>query len=126
MVEHKAKHLDAFFGALADPTRRAMLRHLSRGRCTVSQLAAPFEMSLAAASKHIKVLEAAGLIHRDIQGRTHVCELDARPMHGGMEWLRHYEAFWTQRLDALDNLLRAERSQKTERTRSRPAAKKKK
>lgn len=108
MVDNKPERLDAVFHALADPTRRAMLRSLSRQPCSVGELAAPFEMSLAAASKHIKVLERAGLVQREVQGRTHLCRLDARPMHGGMEWMRHYERFWNERLDALDALLQAE------------------
>ncbi len=85
-----------------------MLRDLSRQARSVGELAQPFEISLAAASKHIKVLEGAGLVRREVQGRTHVCRLDARPLHGGMEWMRHYEQFWNQRLDALETLLRSE------------------
>ena len=115
MVEHDSDGLDAVFRALADPTRRAMLRSLARRPCSVGELAEPFEISLAAASKHIKALERAGLVHREVQGRTHLCRLDARPMHAGMEWMRHYERFWSQRLDVLDALLRAE-------DRARPAA----
>ncbi|MBF6024645.1 ArsR/SmtB family transcription factor [Lysobacter niastensis] len=107
MVDKQAR-LDAVFRALADPTRRAMLNDLAGGERSVGELAAPFQMSLAAASKHIKVLEGAGLIRRDVQGRTHVCRLDARPMHAGLEWIRHYERFWNQRLDALEALLQAE------------------
>ncbi|MBU8977868.1 MULTISPECIES: metalloregulator ArsR/SmtB family transcription factor [unclassified Lysobacter] len=108
MVELTSDRLDAVFRALSDPTRRAMLRNLSRQPRSVGELAEPFEISLAAASKHIKVLEGAGLVQREVQGRTHVCRLDARPLHAGMEWMRHYEQFWNQRLDALDALLRAE------------------
>jgi hypothetical protein len=65
-------------------------------------------MSLAAASKHIQVLERAGLVRREIHGRSHMCSLDAAPMHAGAEWLRHYETFWNQRLDALESLLQRE------------------
>lgn len=108
MVEYSSHRLDAVFHALADPTRRAMLRSLSKQPRSVGELAAPFDISLAAASKHIKVLEGAGLLRRKIQGRTHTCRLDARPMHAGMEWMRHYEQFWNQRLDALEAALRAE------------------
>lgn len=107
MVEKDAQ-LDAVFHALADPTRRAMLRSLAQGQASVGELAAPYAMSLAAASKHIKVLERAGLVRREVQGRTHLCRLDAAPMHGGLEWMRHYERYWTQRLEALDALLQAE------------------
>lgn len=105
MVEYE---LDAVFHALADPTRRAMLRRLAEGERSVGALAAPFDMSLTAASKHIRVLERAGLVRRSVRGRTHLCSLDARPMHGGLEWLRHYEQFWNRRLDDLDEALRAE------------------
>lgn len=108
MVDITSDELDAVFRALADPTRRAMLRSLSGRPRTVGELAEPFEISLAAASKHIKSLERAGLVQREVQGRTHVCRLDARPLHGGMEWMRHYERFWNERLDALDALLRTE------------------
>ena len=100
--------LDSLFAALSDRTRRAMLGTLASGERSVGELAAPFDMSLAAASKHIKVLEAAGLVKREVQGRTHRVRLDAHPLHAGVEWLRHYERFWTLRLDALDALLQAE------------------
>ncbi len=108
MVEHFSDALDAVFQALADPTRRAMLAELARGERSVGELAAPFEISLAGASKHIKVLEAAGLIRRTVNGRTHLCALEPGPMHAGAEWLRHYEHFWNTRLDALEALLDAE------------------
>lgn len=85
-----------------------MLQGLAKGPRNVSDLAAPFDMSLAAASKHIKVLEKAGLVRRSVQGRTHVCSLDAMPMHAGVEWMRHYEKFWNQQLDVLEALLVAE------------------
>ncbi|WP_048817113.1 ArsR/SmtB family transcription factor [Ralstonia solanacearum] len=108
MVKHSSDPLDAVFHAVADPTRRAMLRSLAEQPRTVGDLAAPFDISLAAASKHIKVLERAGLVRRSVQGRTHVCSLDAMPMHAGMEWMRHYEHFWNTRLDALEAALRAD------------------
>lgn len=105
MVEDRAQTLDDVFHALADPTRRAMLSTLAKAPLTVGELAAPFDMSLNAVSKHIKVLEGAGLVRRSIEGRQHICHLDARPMHAGMEWIRHYEKFWQQRLDLLESLL---------------------
>ncbi len=108
MVEYSSAQLDAVFHALADPTRRAMLQRLAGGEQSVGALAAPFAISLAAASKHIKVLERVGLVQRSIQGRKHFCRLEARPMHGGLEWIRHYEQFWNRRLDTLDQALRAE------------------
>lgn len=104
--------LDAVFGALADPTRRAMLRELARQPRTVGELAAPFDISLAGASKHIQVLERAGLIQREIHGRVHLCTLDARPLHAGAEWLRHYERFWNTRLDVLEKLLETDHAAK--------------
>jgi DNA-binding transcriptional ArsR family regulator len=85
-----------------------MLRDLAEGDRTVTQLAAPFPISLAAASKHIKALEAAGLIRREVRGRTHLCRLDPAPLSGAHEWLGFYERFWTGRLDALECLLREE------------------
>jgi DNA-binding transcriptional ArsR family regulator len=83
-----------------------MLRDLSRGERTVSQLAEPFAMSLAAASKHIKALENAGLIRREVRGRTHLCRLAPGPLASAHQWLSFYERFWTDRLDVLDRLLR--------------------
>ena len=110
MVDDPAP-LDALFRALADPTRRAMLRDLAAGPRTVGELAAPFDITLAGASKHIQVLERAGLLRREVTGRVHTCHLDAHPLHAGAEWLRHYERFWTQRLDALETLLNADSGQ---------------
>jgi DNA-binding transcriptional ArsR family regulator len=106
MVERPNPHLDAVFHALGDATRRRMLRDLARGERSVTQLAEPFEMSLAAASKHIKALEGAGLIRREVRGRTHICRLDATPLSDAHEWLRFYERFWNSRLDELERLLR--------------------
>ena len=108
MVEHDSHALDTIFHALGDATRRTMLGDLAAGERTVGELAQPFAMSLAAASKHIKVLEAAGLIRRDIRGRTHVCSLDPAPLMSADEWLGVYRRFWTDRLDTLEQLLRAE------------------
>lgn len=106
MVELDAPRLDAVFHALGDATRRRMLRELADGGRTVSELAQPFEISLAAASKHIKALERAGLIEREVRGRTHLCRLAPGPLAGAHAWLSFYETFWTGRLDALDRLLR--------------------
>src|SRR5688500_7410520 len=99
MVDNKIR-LDAVFGALSDRTRRDMLRRLAAREHTVGELAAPFDMTLAAASRHIKALESAGMVRRTVQGRSHPCRLHAQPLHAGLEWLRHYERFWNQRLDA--------------------------
>ena len=111
MVELLAPELDSIFHALGDPTRRRMLRQLAAGEHTVTQLAEPFAISLAAASKHIKVLESAGLIRREVRGRTHVCSLDPGPLSSAHEWLGFYERFWTDRLSQLDRLLRQEDAQ---------------
>lgn len=108
MVEHHAYGLDAVFHALGDPTRRRMLRALADGQRTVGQLAEPFEMSLAAASKHVRALEHAGLIRREVRGRSHLCSLNAAPLAAAQAWLAYYERFWTDRLDALEQLLREE------------------
>ena len=108
MVEYHSQQLDTVFHALGDPTRRSMLHKLVSGEQTVSQPAEPFAISLAAASKHIKSLEKAGLIQREVRGRTHMCRLDARPLAKASNWLNYYERFWTSRLDDLEQLLRQE------------------
>lgn len=108
MVESETPQLDAVFHALGDATRRHILDDLADGERTVGQLAEPFAISLAAASKHIKALEKAGLIRREVRGRTHVCRLDPGPLATAHEWLGVYERFWTGRLDALERLLREE------------------
>lgn len=108
MVEYITPHLDAVFHALADPTRRAMLDHLARGERSVGELAAPFSMSLAGASKHIKVLEGAGLVRRTVRGRTHRCRLEPVRLAEAHGWLTRYERFWNERLDTLEALLRGE------------------
>ena len=105
MVELNHLPLDAVFGALADPTRRAMLQRLADGEASVGELAAPHAMSLAAASKHIRVLERAGLIDRTVKGRTHSCRLNPEPLAGIDVWLRHYQKFWQARLDDLERAL---------------------
>jgi DNA-binding transcriptional ArsR family regulator len=109
MVELNPPDLDAVFHALGDGTRRQMLRHLSQAEHTVGELAAPFAISLAAASKHVKALENAGLIRREVRGRTHLCRLNPGPLASANQWLGYYEAFWSVRLDVLDELLQAER-----------------
>ncbi|QFU15982.1 ArsR/SmtB family transcription factor [Microvirga thermotolerans] len=113
MVELRTSQLDTVFHALGDATRRRMLRALAGGERTVGQLAEPFAISLAAASKHIKVLENAGLIRREVRGRTHLCRLDPGPLASAHAWLSFYEGFWTDRLDALERLLREEDDRKT-------------
>jgi DNA-binding transcriptional ArsR family regulator len=113
MVELQTPLLDSVFHALGDATRRQMLRDLSSGERTVGQLAQPFAISLAAASKHIKALENAGLIRREVRGRTHLCRLAPGPLASAHEWLGFYERFWTHRLDVLEQLLREEDAHKS-------------
>ena len=114
MVELDSLHLNSVFQALGDATRRSMLRELSAGERTVGELAEPFAISLAGASKHIKVLEKAGLIRREVRGRTHVCHLEPGPLASADQWLRHYERFWTSRLDALEQALRQDDARKAQ------------
>jgi DNA-binding transcriptional ArsR family regulator len=96
------EQLDAVFHAMADPTRREMLRALAARERTVGELAAPHPISLAAASKHVRVLERTGLVRRTVHGRRHVCRLEAAPLAAATDHLRFYERFWTARLDALE------------------------
>ena len=105
MVELQTDGLDRVFHALADPTRRAMLRRLANGEHSVGELAEPFDMSFAAAAKHVKVLEGAGLLRRTIEGRTHRCRIEAGPLAEADRWIAYYERFWTGRLDALETAL---------------------
>jgi DNA-binding transcriptional ArsR family regulator len=102
MVEHA---LDDVFRALGHPTRRAMLDDLAGRERTVGQLAEPFSISLAAASKHVRVLERAGLVERTIAGRRHVCRLAPEPIEEAHRWLERYRAFWAERLGALEEAL---------------------
>jgi DNA-binding transcriptional ArsR family regulator len=108
MVEQEPTWLDAVFHALADDTRRRMLGTLAGGERSVGRLAAPFAMSLAAASKHIGVLERAGLVERAVAGRTHRLRLAPAPLVAAYQWLVLYERFWSGRLDILERLLREE------------------
>ncbi len=100
--------LDRTFGALADPTRRAILARLAAGEATVGELAAPFAVSRPAISKHLRVLERAGLVQRTRTGRLSRCALDADPMRDAAEWVERYRAFWEGRLDALSRYLERE------------------
>ncbi|UEM19284.1 metalloregulator ArsR/SmtB family transcription factor [Skermanella mucosa] len=113
MVEQQTTNLDLVFQALADPTRRAMLRDLAAGERRIGELAAPFSMSLEAASKHVRVLERAGLVRRRIQGRAHVCRIQPAPLAAAQDWIRFYERFWTGRLDALETLLKSGPTEET-------------
>lgn len=98
--------LDQTFHALADPTRRAIISRLRAGTGRVTDLAGEFDVSLNAVSKHIKVLERAGLVDREIRGREHFIHLNAAPLAAAEDWIAHYRKFWTARLSRLDNLMR--------------------
>jgi DNA-binding transcriptional ArsR family regulator len=99
-------HLTATFAALADPTRRAILARLASGEASVTALAEPFEMSLPAISKHLKVLERAGLIARSRDAQWRPCRLTADPLRDAADWLEHYRQFWEQSFDRLEDHLR--------------------
>jgi DNA-binding transcriptional ArsR family regulator len=103
MVEYNSDYLDKLFGALADPTRRAVVNRLSQGPATVTELAGPLDMSLNAVSKHLKVLERAGLVGREIQGRTHRLYLIPGPLSDLQQWIGFYRRFWE--IEGLDSLL---------------------
>ncbi|MBO0705207.1 MAG: winged helix-turn-helix transcriptional regulator [Candidatus Dormibacteraeota bacterium] len=107
MVEEGAV-MDGVFHALAHDVRRAMLRRLAEGSLTAGELAEPLTMSLAAASKHVKVLERAGLVHLTVDGRRHVYRLEPGPLASASAWLRFYERHWTERLDALEELFQTD------------------
>lgn len=112
MVNYYPATLDATFSALADPTRRAILAKLAQGESSVSTLAEPFDVSLPAISKHLRVLESAGLVARKKDGRVHRCRLIAEPMKEAAAWIEHYRCFWEAQLDALSQYL--ERSKEGE------------
>ncbi len=97
--------LDTTFSALSDPTRRAILSKLAKGDMPILELASPFDMSLPAVSKHIRVLEKAGLLIRKKQGRVHYCRLNAKPLRDAAKWLAFYQQFWDAKLDSLANFL---------------------
>ena len=103
--------LDHTLGALADPTRRALLQRLSRGEARVTDLAGPFAISLNSVSKHIRRLERAGLVRRRRSGREHILSLNPEPLDEAAAWMERQRTLWTARLDALDELLRAEEAQ---------------
>lgn len=109
MVENR---LDTVFRALADPTRRGMLADLALGEKSIGALAEPFAMSFAGASKHVKVLEEAGLLSRRKVGRTHLIRLEAKPLEEAERWLRQWEKFWSVRLDRLQALVEQDRKDK--------------
>jgi DNA-binding transcriptional ArsR family regulator len=109
VVEHSAASLDRVFGAVADPTRRAILRQLGKQPARVTDIAKAFPVSLNAVSKHLMVLERAGLIEREVEGREHFCRLNSVPLKKASQWLSQTHAFWEQRLDALERHLEKRR-----------------
>lgn len=105
MQQHTSQQLDATFAALADPTRRAILARLAAGEASVNELAQPFDMSQPAISKHLRVLERAGLISRSRDAQRRPCRLDAKPLAEADKWLERYREFWEASFDRLDSLL---------------------
>jgi DNA-binding transcriptional ArsR family regulator len=104
MVEH-TEQLDRVFSALSHPARRAIVARLAGGVATVSEIAEPFDMSLNAVSKHLMVLEDAGLLAREVVGREHRCALNAAPLAEASEWVEHYRKFWEAQLESLEEFL---------------------
>ncbi len=105
------ERIDVTFQALADPTRRAMLARLAQGEVSIGELAEPFAMSFAGASKHVATLEKAGLIERRRHGRHYLCKLRAAPLEEAQAWLSQWEAHWTRRLDRLEALISKEKGE---------------
>jgi DNA-binding transcriptional ArsR family regulator len=104
--------LTAVLGAISHPSRRAIIARLAKGPARVTEIAEPFDMSLNAVSKHLKVLEAAGLIHREKQGRDHVIEFRAKPLKQVAGWVHEYERFWNEHLDRLESYFIEKRKRK--------------
>ncbi len=112
MVKCSSK-LDTIFAALSDPTRRAILSRLARGDLSVGELARPFDVSLPAVSRHLRVLQQAGLLTQDRQGRVRRCRLQAAPMRAAAAWIQRYHRFWTGQLDALAQFVEQTESDST-------------
>lgn len=106
MVNYSSRQLDLAFGALAHPIRRGILARLSTGEASISELAKPFKVSAPAITKHMKILEEAGLLKRAKQGREHRCKLEAEKLKQVEEWLEQYRTMWNERLDALEKYLK--------------------
>lgn len=124
MVKYNNDTLDATFGALSDPTRRAILARLSKGEAQVTELAEPFGMSLPAVSKHLRVLEKAKLITRNVDGRVHRLSINPKPLKSAQSWIEHYEKFWKEQLSSLETYLNKTNFNNT--TASKPESKEKK
>ena len=122
MVVDSSPRLDRVFHALAHPARRAIVRQLSNGERTLSELASPLKMTFPAATKHVRVLEAAKLVRRRVAGREHRCSLIAAPLQDAMLWTEQFRQYWEIRFEALDSLLdemKLEETKSTEPSRSR-------
>lgn len=118
-----ADQLSTTFAALADPTRRAILARLASGECSVSELAEPFDMSMPAVSKHLRVLERAGLIARGREAQWRPCRIDAGPLKDVAEWTERYRHIWEARLDRLDSYLQTMKAKKEQRHARQPRRK---
>ena len=105
MGEHKASQLDDLFGAIADPTRRAILDRLARGEARVTDIAADFPISLNSVSKHLRMLERAGLVVRSVHGREHRLSLQAEPLDAAAAWIEQHRQFWEQSLAGLEDFV---------------------
>jgi DNA-binding transcriptional ArsR family regulator len=124
MVNYSGIALDSTFAALSDATRRGILARLARqGTTSVSDLAAPYQMSLPAVSKHLRVLEHAGLVSRQKDGRVHRCRLRAEPMKDAAAWMEHYRQFWEAQLDSLASYLEESVNEDVHRKHGKPLAK---
>jgi DNA-binding transcriptional ArsR family regulator len=106
MVKYSQHQLDLAFGALSHPIRRGILARLSTGEASIAELAKPFKVSAPAITKHMKVLEEAGLLSRKKQGRVHRCRLEERRMKQAQEWIEEHRKFWNDKLDALERYLK--------------------
>jgi DNA-binding transcriptional ArsR family regulator len=116
----QSDHLSATFAALADPTRRAILARLATGEATVTELADPFDMSMPAVSKHLKVLERAGLIARGREAQWRPCRIEAGPLKEVADWVDHYRRFWDESFDRLDDYLRQLKNKEKKHGRKQP------
>jgi DNA-binding transcriptional ArsR family regulator len=124
MVNYSGAALDSTFAALSDATRRGILARLAqRGETSVSDLAAPYKMSLPAVSKHLRVLQNAGLVSRQKDGRVHRCRLRAEPMKGAAAWIEHYRQFWEAQLDSLARYLEDSANEEVRSKRGKQSAK---
>jgi DNA-binding transcriptional ArsR family regulator len=119
MANKTDDQITSTFAALADPTRRAILSRLALGKTSVTELAAPFEMSMPALSRHLKVLERAGLISRGREAQWRPCKLNAKPLKEAAEWLEEYRQFWEQSFDRLEEYLKTMQAKEKRRTKKK-------